>query len=96
MVVINECMWLMYYFMLGLFRGVTIKLLVRMIERRLRVITIVLENLFGFMFGRSNIEALLLVRRLIEKYKEKMKDLNMVFIDFEIKKTCDRMPRDII
>ena len=57
-----------------------------MVEHRLRVITIVLENLFGFMFGRSNMETQFLLRRLIEKYKEKMKDLNMVFIDFEKKK----------
>ena len=66
----------------------------RVMERRLRDITEVSENQFGFMPGRSTMEAIYLLRRVIEKYKEKKRDIHMVFIDLE--KTYNRAPRDII
>ncbi|KAK9142709.1 hypothetical protein Syun_012109 [Stephania yunnanensis] len=51
----------------------TIKLWEMIIDNRLRRETTISENQFGFMFGRSTMEAIFLVRRLLEKYREKKK-----------------------
>ena len=55
----------------------------RVIERRIRQKTVIRENQFDFMPGRSSIEAIHVLRRLMEKYRERKKDLRMVFIDLE-------------
>ena len=52
------------------------------------------EKHFGFIIGRPTIEAIYLLRRLVEKYREKKKDIHMVFIDLE--KAYDEILRDII
>jgi hypothetical protein len=48
----------------------TMKLWERVIEHRLRRMTSVTKNQFGFMPGRSTMEAIFLVRQLTERYKD--------------------------
>ena len=72
----------------------TMKLWERIIEHRLRAITWVSMNQFGFMPGRSIMEAIFLIRQVMERYREKKKDLHMVFIDLE--KAYDKIPRNVM
>ena len=72
----------------------TMKLWERVIEHRLRRLTSMTKNQFGFMPGRSTIEAIFLVRHLKERYGEQKRDLHMVFIDFE--KDYDKIPRNVM
>jgi Reverse transcriptase (RNA-dependent DNA polymerase) len=71
----------------------TIKLWERVIEHHLRKLTTVFKNQFGFMFGRSTMKAIFLIRQLMERYRE-YKDLHMIFID--LKKAYDKIQRNIM
>jgi Reverse transcriptase (RNA-dependent DNA polymerase) len=71
----------------------TMNLSERVIEHRLRKLTIVSKNQFGLMPGRSTMEAIFLIRQLMERYREQ-NDLHMIFID--LKKVYDKIPRNII
>jgi hypothetical protein len=72
----------------------TMKLWERIIEHRLRGVTNVTENQFGFMPGRSTIEAIFLIRQLMERCREQKKDLHMIFID--LVKAYDKVPSNVM
>ena len=72
----------------------TMKLWERVIETRLRRETNVPDYQFGFMPGRSSIEAIHLIRGLMEKFREKQRDLHMAFLDLE--KVYDHVHRELI
>ncbi|KAL3498426.1 hypothetical protein ACH5RR_041158 [Cinchona calisaya] len=70
------------------------KLWEKVIERRLRNETKVSNNQFGFMVGRSTTEAIYILKKLTERYRDEKKDLHMIFIDLE--KAYDRISREIM
>ncbi|KAL6561231.1 hypothetical protein OROMI_016832 [Orobanche minor] len=72
----------------------TMKLWERVIEQKIRKCVKITENQFGFMPGRSTMEAIYLIRQLMEHYRDKKKDLHMVFIDLE--KAYDKVPREVL
>ncbi|KAF3676950.1 NADH-cytochrome b5 reductase 1 [Capsicum annuum] len=80
------------------YRGIklthSMKVWERVVELRMRRIMTISENQFGFMSGRSTTVAIHLVRRLVEQFWERKKDLHMMFIDLE--KIYDRVLREIL
>ena len=72
----------------------TMKLWERVSEQRLGQKTKISENQFGFISGRSTIEAIFSLKQLMKKYRAKRKNLSMVFIDLE--KNYNRVPREFI
>jgi Reverse transcriptase (RNA-dependent DNA polymerase) len=72
----------------------TMKLWERVIEHRLRKLTTVSKNQFGFMRGRSIMEAIFLIRQFMKRHREQKNDLHMIFIDLE--KVYDKIPKNIM
>jgi len=64
------------------------KLWERVIEGRLRRNISISNNQFCFMLGRLTIEAIHPIRRLMKLYRDRRKDLHMVFIDLENAYDC--------
>ena len=66
----------------------------KVVERRLRSDISISESQFDFMPGRSTTEAIHLIRRLMELFKDRKKDLHIVFIDLE--KAYDKVPHKVM
>ena len=61
----------------------TMKLWERIIEARLMEMTKIADNQFGFRPGKSTTEPIFALRMLQQKYREKNKELHVVFVDLE-------------
>jgi hypothetical protein len=72
----------------------TMKLWERIIEHCLRGVTNVTENQFCFMPERSTMEAIFLIRQLMERCMKQKKYLHMFFIDLE--KVHDKVPTSVM
>jgi hypothetical protein len=57
----------------------TMKLCERVIEHRLRKLTTVFKSQFGFMFGRSTIKVIFLIRQLMKRYREPKKTMYDIY-----------------
>ena len=71
----------------------TMTILEWIIERRLREETTIGGEQFGFMPGRGTTDAILVLRKLMEKHRENPKGLHMVFIDQDRVEAYDSVPR---
>jgi hypothetical protein len=64
------------------------------IEHRLRGVTNITKNQFGFMPGRSAMEVIFSIRQLMERCREQKKDMHMIFVD--LKNDYNKVPRNIM
>ena len=68
----------------------TMKIYEKVLEFKLRQIVQISGHQFGFVPGRSTIDAIFIMRQLQEKMTEKKKRLFHIFVDLE--KALDRIP----
>ena len=83
----------------GAYRGVKLlehgmKIVERVLEKRMRLLVSLDDMQFGFMPGKGTTDALFILRRMQEEYRDKGKHLYMCFMDLE--KAFDRVPRKVI
>ena len=71
-----------------------INIIEKVLKKRIRVLVEVDDMQFGFMPGRGTTDALFIVRRMQEEYREKDKKLYMYFVNLE--KAFDRVPRRVM
>ena len=69
----------------------TLKIYEKVLDKRLREETEIGDEQFGFMRGRGTVDAIFILRQMMEKYAEKQRGLFLAFIDLE--KAYDRVPR---
>ena len=60
-----------------------VKIVEKVLERRIRELVNIDSMQFGFMPGRETTDALFVVRRMQEEYRDKKKKLHMCFVDIE-------------
>ena len=70
----------------------TMKLWVRVVERRVISELTSSEQQYGFMSGKNTTDALFVLRVLMEKYREGQKELRCVFVDRE--KDYDKVSKE--
>ena len=70
------------------------KIMKRVLEKRIRSLTKIDEQQFGFQPGKGTTDAIFIVRQMQEKYLSKRKELWMAFVDLE--KAFDRVPREVL
>ena len=70
------------------------KVVERLLEKRLRRLVKVDQIQFGFMPGKSTMNAIFILRKMQESYLEKNRKLFICFVVLE--KAFDRVPRNVI
>ena len=70
------------------------KIAERVVERRIREVVNVDKIVFGFIPGGRTADALFIVRRMQEEYRDKRRKLYMCFVDIE--KAFDRVSRKVM
>ena len=71
-----------------------LRILERMLDKRIRKVVKIDPKQFGFMPGKSTVDAIFIVRQLLEKRMEGNLAVFCGFVDLE--KAYDRVPRDVL